>query len=96
MEPRSGVQEKFFRFQKMNFSELFRQSNQICKFSPDGKYLASVVEFRLVVRDVATFQVSCWVDWLQSLKQFFINVSYRILVASLTLIAIRVRLATSI
>ena len=54
--------ETLFLFQKMNFSELFRQSNQICKFSPDGKYLASVVEFRLVVRDVATFQVSCWVD----------------------------------
>ena len=33
------------------------------------------------------------VDWLQSLKQFFINVSYNILEASLTL---RVRLATSI
>ena len=27
------------------------------------------------------------VDWLQSLKQFFINVSYHILVASLTLMA---------
>ncbi|KAJ8320294.1 hypothetical protein KUTeg_001881 [Tegillarca granosa] len=25
----------------MNFSELFRQSNQLCKFSPDGKYLWS-------------------------------------------------------
>ena len=42
------------------------------------------------------------VDWLQSLKQFFINVSYTILVASLTLRAlfknraIRVRLAKSI
>ena len=35
------------------------------------------------------------VDWLQSLKQFFINVSYHILVASLTLM-IRVRLVTSI
>ena len=27
-------------------------------------------------------------DWLQSLKQFFINVSYNILVASLTLMAL--------
>lgn len=25
----------------MNFSELFRQSSQICKFSTDGKYLVS-------------------------------------------------------
>ena len=28
------------------------------------------------------------VDWLQSLKQFFINVPYHILVASLTLMAL--------
>ena len=28
------------------------------------------------------------VDWLQSLKQFFINVSYHILVANLTLMAL--------
>ena len=28
------------------------------------------------------------VDWLQSLKQFFINVSYHILVSSLTLMAL--------
>ncbi|XP_048751589.2 WD repeat-containing protein WRAP73-like [Ostrea edulis] len=41
----------------MNFSELFRQSSQICKFSTDGKYLASVVEFRLVIRDVDTLQI---------------------------------------
>ena len=27
-------------------------------------------------------------DWLQSLKQFFINVSYHILVANLTLMAL--------
>ena len=29
------------------------------------------------------------VDWLQSLRQFFINVSYHIVVASLTLMALR-------
>ena len=28
------------------------------------------------------------IDWLQSLKQFFTNVSYHILVASLTLMAL--------
>ena len=54
----------------MNFSELFRQSNQICRFSPDGKYLASVVEFRLVIRDVDTFQV-CQVWFLPKLKSIF-------------------------
>ena len=30
----------------------------------------------------------CYTDWLLSLKQFFINVSYHILVASLTLMAL--------
>ena len=30
-------------------------------------------------------RVPCWTDWLQSLKQFFINVSYHVLVANLIL-----------
>ena len=43
-----------------------------------------------------------YVDWLQSLKQFFINVSYHILLVSLTLMALflkqshQIRLAKSI
>ncbi|KAF3860263.1 hypothetical protein F7725_000518 [Dissostichus mawsoni] len=41
----------------MNFSEVFKQSNQLCKVSPDGKYLATCVQYRLVVRDVGTLQI---------------------------------------
>uniref|UniRef100_A0AAY5KIF1 WD repeat containing, antisense to TP73 n=1 Tax=Esox lucius TaxID=8010 RepID=A0AAY5KIF1_ESOLU len=41
----------------MNFSEVFKQSNQLCKVSPDGKYLATCVQYRLVVRDVKTLQI---------------------------------------
>ncbi|XP_026867092.1 WD repeat-containing protein WRAP73 isoform X1 [Electrophorus electricus] len=41
----------------MNFSEVFKQSNQLCKVSPDGKYLATCVQYRLVVRDVNTLQI---------------------------------------
>ena len=33
-------------------------------------------------------EVGTSIDWLQSLKQFFINVPYHILVASLTLMAL--------
>uniref|UniRef100_A0A3Q3AQ84 WD repeat containing, antisense to TP73 n=1 Tax=Kryptolebias marmoratus TaxID=37003 RepID=A0A3Q3AQ84_KRYMA len=41
----------------MNFSEVFKQSNQLCKVSPNGKYLATCVQYRLVVRDVSTLQI---------------------------------------
>ncbi|XP_061639379.1 WD repeat-containing protein WRAP73 isoform X2 [Phyllopteryx taeniolatus] len=41
----------------MNFSEVFKQSNQLCKVSPDGIYLATCVQYRLVVRDVSTLQI---------------------------------------
>nr|KAF6380929.1 WD repeat containing, antisense to TP73 [Myotis myotis] len=41
----------------MNFSEVFKLSNQLCKFSPDGKYLASCVQYRLVVREVGSLQI---------------------------------------
>ncbi|XP_026577859.1 WD repeat-containing protein WRAP73 [Pseudonaja textilis] len=41
----------------VNFSELFKASNHLCKFSPDGKYVASGVQYRLVIRDVSTLQI---------------------------------------
>jgi WD40 repeat protein len=42
----------------MNFSELFKQSNQLCRFSPDGSHVASCSSYRLVVRDVDTLQIT--------------------------------------
>ena len=41
----------------MNFSELFQQSNQLCKFSPNGRHVCSCSQCRVVVRDVATLQI---------------------------------------
>ncbi|XP_048374979.1 WD repeat-containing protein WRAP73 isoform X1 [Sphaerodactylus townsendi] len=41
----------------MNFSECFKLSSQLCKFSPDGKFLASGVQYRLVVRSTNTLQI---------------------------------------
>ncbi|XP_043531980.1 WD repeat-containing protein WRAP73 [Chiloscyllium plagiosum] len=41
----------------MNFSELFKQSNQLCRLSPDGRYSAVCVQYRLVIRDARTLQV---------------------------------------
>ncbi|NXH18767.1 WRP73 protein, partial [Bucco capensis] len=41
----------------MNFSELFKLSGLLARFSPDGKCLASCVQYQLVVRDVSTLQI---------------------------------------
>ncbi|XP_059685989.1 WD repeat-containing protein WRAP73 isoform X2 [Gavia stellata] len=41
----------------MNFSELFKLSGLLGRFSPDGRCLASCVQYRLVVRDVNTLQI---------------------------------------
>ena len=46
------------------------------------------VKFRSTGASALTDQSSLSIDWLQSLKQFFMNVSYHILVASLTLMAL--------
>ncbi|XP_022100629.1 WD repeat-containing protein WRAP73-like isoform X1 [Acanthaster planci] len=41
----------------MNFSEPFKQSSHLCKFSPNGKYLANILQYRLIVRDVQSLQI---------------------------------------
>ncbi|XP_039612031.1 WD repeat-containing protein WRAP73 isoform X1 [Polypterus senegalus] len=41
----------------MNFSEVFKHSNQLCRISPNGKYLATCVQYRLVIRDFDTLQI---------------------------------------
>jgi hypothetical protein len=40
----------------MDFSETYKHSGP-CAWSPDGKMLATAVEFRLVVRDTDSLQV---------------------------------------
>ncbi|XP_064642876.1 WD repeat-containing protein WRAP73-like [Lineus longissimus] len=54
----------------MNFSELFKQSGQLCKFSPDGKYLANAVQYRLIVRDVKSLQITQLYTCLDAIQQF--------------------------
>ena len=43
---------------------------------------------RVMVQALFMMILLIFLDWLQSLKQFFINVPYHILVASLTLMAL--------
>ena len=47
----------------------------------------NIFNFISVSRDVGTYRKGEWLDLLQSLKQFFINVAYHLLVVSLTLMA---------
>jgi hypothetical protein len=41
----------------MEFTEAYKQTGPCC-FSPDGRYLAVAVDYRLVVRDVVSLKVS--------------------------------------
>lgn len=41
----------------MNFSESFPSSRGLVAFSPDGCYLASCIQHRLVVRDASSLQI---------------------------------------
>lgn len=41
----------------MEFTELYKQSSNLCRFSPNGLYLATAVQFRLVIRDAETLQI---------------------------------------
>ena len=41
----------------MNFSETFKQSQQLCTYSPDGAYLATCNSYKVVVRATDTLQI---------------------------------------
>lgn len=42
----------------MDFTELYKQTSQLCSFSPrTGRFLSCVVQHRLVVRDAQTLQI---------------------------------------
>ena len=41
----------------MNFSEAFQQTKHLVQFSPDGNYIASCSQYRLVIRDMTTLQI---------------------------------------
>lgn len=42
----------------MNFSDLFKQTGQLCEFSPNGKYLANAVQYQLVIRDKLSLEIT--------------------------------------
>ena len=40
-----------------DFTEIYKQSNSLCKFSPNGEYIATAVQQRLVIRQTDTLQI---------------------------------------
>eukprot|EP00696_Hemimastix_kukwesjijk_P004594 gnl/Hemi2/15891_TR5251_c0_g1_i1.p2 gnl/Hemi2/15891_TR5251_c0_g1~~gnl/Hemi2/15891_TR5251_c0_g1_i1.p2 ORF type:complete len:446 (-),score=122.24 gnl/Hemi2/15891_TR5251_c0_g1_i1:1365-2702(-) len=53
----------------MDISDLYRQSGSLCKWSPDGKYLANAADFRLLLRDVETLQIVQLYTCLDAIQQ---------------------------
>ena len=41
----------------MNFSELFKQTQHLCKYSPNGQYLVSCVSYKVIVRATESLQI---------------------------------------
>jgi WD40 repeat protein len=41
----------------MDFSELYKQTSGLVQFSPNARYIASAVQFRLIIRDAETLQI---------------------------------------
>ena len=54
----------------MNFSEAFQQTKYLVQFSPDGRYIASCSQYRLVIRDVQTLQITNLHTCLDPVQQF--------------------------
>eukprot|EP01116_Phalansterium_solitarium_P013688 TRINITY_DN31089_c0_g1_i1.p1 TRINITY_DN31089_c0_g1~~TRINITY_DN31089_c0_g1_i1.p1 ORF type:complete len:435 (+),score=-30.91 TRINITY_DN31089_c0_g1_i1:109-1413(+) len=54
----------------MDFSEVYSHDNtKLCKWSPNGKYLASMMKHRLLVRDAETLQVVQLFTCLDSIQE---------------------------
>lgn len=52
----------------MDFTELYKQSGNLNVFSPNGLYLATAVQYRLVVRDADSLQILCLHNCMDSLS----------------------------
>ena len=78
---------------KIHICQLFLLSCDLATFALFN-FVNGLILYWYLARDIsqcAQFLLKSFVhdvDWLQSLKQFFINVSYHILIASLTLMAL--------
>lgn len=76
----------------MDFSEVYKQTvNGSCCFSPNGKLLASILSFRVIVRDAETLEIINLFNFIDKIDKICWNgTSNLIACASLKLATIQV------
>src|SRR2546421_1352961 len=47
----------------MDFTDLFKQSSYLCRFSPNAKYLATASKRYLVIREATSLQIVLMITW---------------------------------
>lgn len=73
----------------MDFSELFTHSNhKQCHWSPNGAYLATIVKYRLVIRDAETLQIVQIFSCLDVIHRIFEVLLYALFSILLLLVAL--------
>src|SRR4051794_9472717 len=52
----------------MDFTDLFKQSLYLCRFSPSAKYLATASQRYLVIREATTLQIVLMITWSDTIQ----------------------------
>ncbi|CAB4377527.1 unnamed protein product [Rhizophagus irregularis] len=53
----------------MEFTDLFKQSLYLCRFSPNAKYLATASKCNLVIREASSFQIVLMITWSDNIQK---------------------------
>lgn len=56
-------------FPMADFTEVYKQSQSLCKFSPNGEFIATAVQQRLVIRQTQTLQILQLYTCLDNIQQ---------------------------
>lgn len=54
---------------QMEFTDLFKQSLYLCRFSPNAKYLATASKCHLVIREASSFQIVLMITWSDNIQK---------------------------
>jgi WD40 repeat protein len=78
-------------FQMADFTEIYKQTGSLCFFSPNGEYVATAVQKRLVIRETHSLQIVQLFNCLDTVQEVtWSNDSDLILVASYRLASFQI------